>query len=194
METAADDDCKHETNCLVYCPMLPGEVSYFLLIAADLERSGRSSPSAHMLIRHRFAAGVWGINAGTKYRNRFKPGDRILAYAAGSREFGKHFVGYTTILSRDDRPSKQRVAVATVADEMQPDSCLLLESSFLFLPPIDIRSVMAHLSFIKPSIGSKWGIYLQGGAVELPRVDFEKIVEGHNAVATQGFGLDRFER
>jgi len=102
----------------------------------------------------------WSIGRRTRNRNRLMAGDKILFYQGG--EEGKKFVGSAELAS-------------SLQKTRSSDGFVKIKNFVLWVNPVEIRGLIQRLSFIKNK--RHWGIYFQGGTLEIPEEDYQKILK-----------------
>lgn len=84
---------------------------FFVLVAADEDKSRLSLPSAYDRALYRLKNRRWGLNVRTRNPKSITTGDEVVIYAAGNRRNGMTFVGRATVarkpgpLTHEDRRS-----------------------------------------------------------------------------------------
>ena len=153
-------------------------ISHFLLVAVDVDKHRFAEPSAFKVATHRLTIAKWGLREKTKNRKAFKPGDKVLAYAAGKREFGGHIVGEAEIASVAlplEHSPAESVDSPTSNSAVVSEYFVKLKKCKLYEKPVDLRSIKEYLKFVKLPHSLKWGACLQNGCIRLPVDDFKLI-------------------
>jgi hypothetical protein len=149
-----------------------------VLVAADIDRSRKTLPSAYELAKYRLGRRKWGLKNRTRYRATMKKGHRVLIYISGHREFAQHFVAEATLASDPKPASGDRLLDA-------PDFAISLGSQYKvdlksvrwFKHPVCARNLIEKFGFIAPNRRNMWRIYFQGGALRIPVKDANLIVK-----------------
>ena len=153
-------------------------ISYFILTAVDVDRSRVAEPSAYDVAVHRLKTAKWGLRFRTRYRKSFKPGDRILAYACGSRVGGMQFVG-EAVVARASLPIRKgevpTIDAPSGRGALVSEYCLELRSCRVYSVPVAIKDIKTCLDLVTDPSSSKWGVRLQGGAVQITSRDFDLV-------------------
>ena len=151
-----------------------------MFIASDAHRLMLSKPSAYEIAMHRIFIEKWGINERTRNKNQLKPGDRMVAYAAGKRENGGNFIGLAELRSEtSNTTAKIRFDISDPRGEMHILSAHYVELSntAIFPNKVAIAGIRGELEFIQRVKNPiKWGAALQGGVVQISETDFETIL------------------
>ncbi|MBA3353014.1 MAG: EVE domain-containing protein [Blastocatellia bacterium] len=159
--------------------MTDREKRFFLLVAADEDKSRLSAPSAFDRAVYRLANRRWGLNVRTRNRKAMRPGDEVVIYASGKRQNGMTFVGHAAIASKpvplthDDRYNLDSPR------QREPTTCceaIQLRQARLFREPVPIKSVYRRFDWVRSPDSPRWAAALMGGAMHLTRHDFTVIV------------------
>jgi hypothetical protein len=112
----------------------------------------------------------WSIGGRTPNKRRLSEGDKILFYQGGEEDGGRI------------------VASAELASSLQQpenaDSFVKLRNFEVWKKPVDMRSLIDKLSFIKNK--RHWGLCIQGGIRKIPEVDYNKIIRKSSKMANIG--------
>lgn len=146
---------------------------YYILIKGDSYLKDGSHISAYQSILKLISANVWPLYARTAYRKKFKPGDKVVFYAAGRGKSSKSTVGHATVQSSQDWTKKHDNTCPLFIDEI-PYTALTFNNFFIYETPIEIRPLIESLSFL-PSNKKKWGISFMNGSRRIPKDDFKKL-------------------
>ncbi len=152
--------------------------NYFILVAADVDKNRLSEPSAYTVARHRLTIGKWGLRQGTRNRVTIKPGDRIIIYAAGKREYGMHIVGEAKVASSAQPINalrSQSVDSPTKNTYVISDYYIQLTDTQLYARPVPLKPIRSTLSFVKHPESIKWANCLQNGCVRIAPKDYRRI-------------------
>lgn len=153
------------------------ESDVVVLVAADIDRSRTTLPSAYQLAKYRLERRQWGLKHRTRYRATMKKGHRVLVYISGHREFAQHFVAEAVLASEPKPASGDRVLDAPdFAVSLGSEYKVELKSVRWFKQPVCARDLISRFSFIAPSRTNMWRIYFQGGALRIPNKDANLIV------------------
>lgn len=154
--------------------------NYYVFVATDAHKRMLTKPSAYEIAMHRLSIEKWGINEHTRNKKQLKPGDRIIAYAAGRREYGGNFLGIAELRSETKTTTaKIRSDVSDPKGEMHILSTFYvqLHNSVVFPNKVLIEELRQELAFIqRVKNAKKWGSALQGGVVRISEKDFELIM------------------
>lgn len=142
--------------------------AFYLLVAADIDKSRISAPSAREVARLCFAKNAWGIGVRTQYRTSLKLGDRVVVYIAGVRECRQSFVAKATIASSVE------VTPMAIGHRVWPFTVRLADYQWLE-EPVPIKPLLSRFSFISNPKAKKWGSRLQGGIVRITKSDFNLV-------------------
>jgi predicted RNA-binding protein with PUA-like domain len=153
----------------------PPVKQYFILIAADVHKLLKTSPSAYEVVLYRLGRMQWGLNERTRNRKAIKPGDELIIYASGSRVNGMCFVAQTTAASHAlPTTIKQRDVLSDPKNSKKiiSEYFISLKDTIIYRSPVSIRLLLGNLDFIKNPNSPKWGIPLIGGALKISQKDF----------------------
>lgn len=166
------------TNTRTSSPSDRMSSNYWIFVSADFSRNYLSKPSAYQVAVYRLKQRMWGINSRTRYKTWLRPGDFVVVYATGKREFGKCFVGSCKIGSPlMSTTGRIREAIDSPTGELihQSPFYVTLTKTKLFPTPVSIRPLLKSLEFIVASASPIWGLMMQGGVVRISRQDFALI-------------------
>lgn len=161
-------------------PMHVAKNGFFILVAADQDKSRLSLPSAYDLALHRLRNRRWGLNQRTRNRKFIAAGDEVVVYASGKRENGMTFVGRATVartgvpLSHEDRYNIDSPV------QREPSVCveaILLSNVEVFRQPIPIKSLVRQFQWVRNPGSHGWGTALMAGTMRLSERDFELILD-----------------
>jgi len=164
---------------------LVGEVdtqSYYAFVAGDF-----GELEAHDYLATRLEQGIWSLGANTPHRKKLKPGDCVVFYISGSS--GQHFAASAVVDSRAFELDEKEQQVYD-HDKLSPPTpyAVYLSDVHMWDEPRPIRELADDLEFVKkPGI---FGSYLQGGARQISRLDYE-LITGENGHARKAEYLFR---
>jgi len=153
--------------------MAESETAYYIFIGSTviLEDKIVASPRA---IKERLEKGYWALSERTPHREKLKPGDRVIFYAAGRSQ--SIFVGSATLASEcQNLPLSRRRELESEFDFVlgAPYGVILKDTS-LFVGPVPVVTILRQLSFVGPS--RKWGLYFRGGIIKITKKDYELVM------------------
>lgn len=152
------------------------EKSFFVLTVADADRNRRYLPSALDLAKYRLKRKEWGLKKRTRYRRHMKPGDKVLIYLSGARDFSQHFIAEGIIASASQGNKGALVDSPNIQTSIFSEFKIGLTGIRFFPRPVCVRDLLEKFEFVSPHRRKMWRIYFQGGALRLPRKDFELVV------------------
>lgn len=149
---------------------------YYILVAADADKSRLSMPSAYDIAHYRLKTKRWGINTNTRNRTNLKAGDYALIYASGLRENGKSFIASARLESGAEILPHRCIGEIdgpnNLAHLLSGYSIKLTDINY-FNKRVDIRNIKSLLSFVKNPDSPRWGGCLQGGCITISEKDFQ---------------------
>jgi len=149
--------------------------SFFVLIAADADRNRLYLPSAFDLAKYRLERKEWGLKDRTRYRRYMTPGDRVLIYISGYREYAQHFIASATIASVPTNNSGGLVDSPAMDTSIFSEYKVAIKNVHYFSKPICARDLLDKFKFVAPNRRKMWRIYFQGGAIRLQAPDFNLV-------------------
>ena len=151
---------------------------FYVFVAVDADPRRLALPSAYKLATTRLRSGYWPLNAGTRNFSSLKPGDRIIAYAAGRRPSGRSFAGTATIGSYPVPTSASQRTKMLSSDPLgsQAPYTIMLRQVRVFPQPVAISSLLKELRFILAPESRYWSAPLMGGTLRIDVEDFRRIV------------------
>lgn len=160
--------------------MKPSRVkAHFLLVAADVDSRRLSMPSAYEVALHRLKKGLWGLKEHTRNRKQLCPGDEVVVYAAGKRQFGGCFVARAKVASASQPcPSANRAAIDSPDlhhTRIVSEYFIKVTGIKIFSMPVPIRSIKQKLHFIKQPDSPYWAAPLQNGSAKISEKDYSLI-------------------
>ncbi len=160
--------------------MSPNQQSnYYIMVAADVDKTMIREPSAYQVAHHRLKIGKWGLRHRTMNRLNLKKGDLVIAYAAGKREHGGSIVGYA-VLDSNVLPLKN--SLSSQIDSPTSNAYIVseyyvkLKYVHIFQTHTTLRSLKDTLKFVKRPQSPKWGAMLQNGCVKILKSDYQTII------------------
>lgn len=151
---------------------------FYVFVAVDAHPRRLALPSAYALATMRLQSGRWSLNPGTRNFSSLKPGDQIIAYAAGRRPNGRSFAGTATIKSYPvPTPRSQRNEMRT-SDPLGSHApyTITLKQVRVFPRPVAISTLLKELRFILAPDSRYWSAPLMGGTLRIDVEDFRRIV------------------
>ena len=107
-------------------------------------------------------------------------GDRVIAYASGSRQHGMAFIGRAEIASLPMPVCSAQVGYAVSGVGPQygepPGYYVDLAKVEVFEEPVPIMGLRHRLRFVTNAESPKWAIRLVGGTLRICPEDFDTIV------------------
>lgn len=153
--------------------------AHFLLVAADVDSHRLSMPSAYEVALHRLKKGLWGLKEHTRNRKQLCPGDELVVYTAGKRQFGGCFVASAKVASASQPCVPANRAAIDSPDvrhsHIVSDYFIKVTGIKIFSTPVPIRKIKQELQFIKQSDSPYWAAPLQNGSVKISQKDYSLI-------------------
>jgi predicted RNA-binding protein len=150
--------------------------SYFVLIAADAHRANLTLPSALDLSKYRIKRREWGLKERTRYRRHMKPGDLVLIYLSGHREYSQHFIAQAEIVKAPSINQKGSIIDSpNILTSVCSEWVVEFKKINIFKNPVFMKDIIQKLEFIAPNRRDMWRIYFQGGAIKITEKDFDLI-------------------
>lgn len=153
----------------------PGDLKYYIFVAADSDPHRLSMPSAYELASYRLKNKKWGLKATTRSVKSVRPGDYVLIYLSGRREFSQHVIAIAELASEAKPVAySQRGRIDSPKNESNlfSEFYVEIEKYLIIKNPVDIRKVKDKLEFVKDPKSTKWGSVLQNGTLRISHADF----------------------
>jgi len=153
-----------------------GAKHYLLIKRGSPDASGRELSalrSAECLL----GCGIWPLWEHTRNRKAIKAGDQVGVYLAGSSQV----VATANVRAVEHWTTELRRRYPLMLDGT-PHAVVMLSDVKMLDPPIDVRSRLDRLSFIKPGV-AKWGVAFMGGTRATSAADFSALTVGDSAAA-----------
>ncbi|MCL4437340.1 MAG: EVE domain-containing protein [Thaumarchaeota archaeon] len=144
----------------------------WILAVVDHRLTQDRKVSAIDVLKERLKQNIWLVNSKNVNVRHLSEGDEVVFYL-GNRAGEKGFVG-VGILASEPRPLTASETSKYGSPSSQFDKAVSLRDTKIWLQVKPAAALIPRLSFIKNK--QRWGVYFEGGIINLPKPDFELII------------------
>ncbi len=149
----------HRSNCWIFA------------VVDQHQTSDRKVPALDVL-KDRLKRNIWIVNSKNVNVKYLREADEVVFYLGGSHG-EKGFTG-VGVLASEPRPLTASEITKHFSLSPQFDEAVSLRDAKIWLQVKPAATLVPQLSFIKNK--RRWGAYLEGGIINLPKPDFELII------------------
>ena len=144
----------------------------WILAVVDHRLTRDRKVSAIDVLKERLKQNIWLVNPKNVNVKYLREGDEVVFYP-GSSVDEKGFIG-VGVLASEPRPLTAPETTKYGSPSSQFDKAVSLRDTKIWMQVKPAATLVPQLSFIKNK--RKWGVYLEGGIINLPKPDFELII------------------